>query len=296
VVFIRGNPGNRGPQVPRQFLEILSGEKREPFKKGSGRLDLAQDIASTNNPLTARVLVNRVWLHHFGSPLVRTPSDFGVRSDPPTNPELLDYLASRFMVDGWSLKKLHRLIMLSAVYQQSSEENSKKAKIDPGNELLWRMNRQRLDFEAMRDTLLAASGKLDATVGGHAVDITTQPFTTRRTVYSFIERQNLPGIFRTFDFASPDTSTSQRFYTSVPQQALFLMNSPFVVEQAKHLLERPEIKSANNEQRIEMLYRIAYQRPPQPDEVGFGEGVLEAADEGYEFNPSAGYLVAIRLR
>src|SRR5260221_63334 len=158
-VFVRGNPNNQGEEVPRQFLQVLAGEKRQPFQHGSGRLELAQAIASTNNPLTARVLVNRVWLHHFGATLVRTPSDFGTRAEPPTHPELLDYLASRFMegspsegkgkpagFGAWSLKALHRLIMLSSAYQQSSENNLQAAKIDPGNQLLWRMNRGRLDI------------------------------------------------------------------------------------------------------------------------------------------------------
>lgn len=272
AVFVRGNAGNPGPKVPRQFLEVLSGDKREPFSKGSGRLEFARAIASTNNPLTARVMVNRVWMHHFGAPLVRTTSDFGLRSEPPVNAELLDYLASQFMANGWSLKKLHRLIMLSSTYQQSSDDNPARTKLDPGNELLWRMNRQRLDFEAMRDTLLAASGKLDKTMGGHAVDITTEPFTTRRTVYAFIERQNLPGLFRTFDFASPDTTSPQRFYTTVPQQALFLMNSPFVVEQTRNLLARPEIKSARDDrEKVERLYRITFQRPPDRSEMALAK-------------------------
>jgi len=277
VVFIRGNPGNHGAKVPRQFLEILSPKKREPFKEGSGRLEFARAIASTNNPLTARVLVNRVWAYHFGAPLVRTPSDFGMRSDPPTNPELLDFLAAQFMADGWSLKKLHRLMMLSAAYQQSSDENPANAKIDPANEYFWRMNRRRLDFEAMRDTLLATSGKLDKTMGGHAVDITTEPFPARRTVYAFIERQNLPGVFRTFDFASPDATSPQRFYTTVPQQALFLMNSPFAVQQAQAFLNRPEVKSARtDDERIEHLYRIAFQRKPERDEVALAKRFLAA--------------------
>jgi hypothetical protein len=276
VVFIRGNPGNRGAAVKRQFLEVLSHGKPEPFKKGSGRLELAQQIASTDNPLTARVLVNRIWMYHFGAPLVRTPSDFGTRSDPPTHPELLDFLAARFMADGWSLKKLHRLMMLSSTYQQSSEHDEAKAKIDPANELFWRANRRRLDFEAMRDSLLVASDRLDLTMGGHAVDITTQPFATRRSVYAFIERQNLPGLFRTFDFASPDTSSSQRFATTVPQQALFLMNSPFVIEQAKKLAERAETKGATEEARIERLYRIACQRAPQRDELSMAKQFVSA--------------------
>ena len=267
-VFVRGNAGNRGPEAPRQFLEVLSPGKRQPFEKGSGRLELAEAIADPRNPLTARVLVNRVWLHHFGAGLVRTPSDFGLRSEPPTHPDLLDYLATRFVQEGWSVKKLHRLIMLSSVYQQSSEENPGAARVDPNNHALWRMNRRRLDFESMRDTLLAVSGKLDPTAGGHAVDITTEPFATRRTVYGYIDRQNLPGLFRTFDFASPDTSNPQRFFTTVPQQSLYLMNSPFVVQQAKSLVDREEFKALSSEaDRIGYLYRQAFQREPSSAEI-----------------------------
>src|SRR5688500_9782857 len=239
-----------------------------PFEKGSGRLELAQAIASENSPLTARVIVNRVWMYHFGAPLVRTPSDFGLRSEPPSHPELLDYLAARFIQDGWSLKKLHRLIMVSRAYQQSSEQNAKAAKEDPGNQLLWRMNRKRLDFEAMRDTFLALGGGVDVTQGGRPVDLTTEPFTARRTIYGFVERQNLPGLFRTFDFASPDTSSSQRFATTVPQQALFLMNSPFLAKQARSLVDRPEVKlCANETDKISTLYEMVFQRKPEKDEL-----------------------------
>jgi len=283
VVFKRGNPGNTGDKVPRQFLEIVSGPDRKPFEKGSGRLEMAQSIASRDNPLTARVFVNRVWMYHFGSPLVRTPSDFGVRSDPPSHPELLDYLASRFMAEGWSIKKLHKLIMLSSGYQQSSEDNPKASKIDPANQLLWRMNRRRLDFEAMRDTLLAASGKIDLSTGGKPVEITTEPFTPRRTVYGFVERQNLPGLFRTFDFASPDSTSPQRFSTTVPQQALFLMNSPFVVQQAKDLLARPEVRSLpTDEQKIRQLYQITFQRAPDADELKLAQRFLSVQDAAVE--------------
>src|SRR5206468_2153725 len=153
---------------------------------------------SGNNPLTARVLVNRVWQHHFGAGLVRTPSDFGLRGEPPTHPELLDYLAWRFMEEGWSIKKLHRWIMLSATYQQSNEGDRRLAGLDPENRLLGKMNCQRLDFEAMRDALLHVAGQPDGTMGGAAVPLTTAPFSRRRTVYGFIDRQNLPGVFRTF--------------------------------------------------------------------------------------------------
>jgi hypothetical protein len=276
-IFIRGNCDNPGPLAPREFLEVLSGPNRKPFHSGSGRLELAADIASRDNPLTARVLVNRVWLHHFGSGLVATPSDFGLRSDPPTHPQLLDYLAARFMEDGWSIKKLHRLIMLSSAYQQTSDNNAVCAKADPGNQLLWRMNRQRLDFEPMRDTLLAVSGKLDLAAGGHAVDI-TDPACDRRTVYGFVDRQNLPNVFRAFDFASPDTTSPRRFYTTVPQQALFLMNSPFVIAQAKNVVARKEFYSAStDQQRLHLLYQWAFQREPIREEVEWAAQFLHTS-------------------
>jgi mono/diheme cytochrome c family protein len=276
-VFKRGNANNPGEEVPRQFLEIVAGPQRKPFTHGSGRLEMAQAIVSPENPLTARVFVNRVWMYHFGAPLVRTPSDFGLRSDPPTHPELLDYLAARFMADAWSIKKLHRLILLSSAYQQSSEENSKSVKIDSGNQWVWKMNRRRLDFESMRDTLLAVAGTIDLVAGGRAVDLTTEPFTSRRTVYGFVERQNLPGLFRTFDFASPDTTSPRRFATTVPQQALFLMNSPFVVLQAKQLLERAELNSAgSDEQKVQRLYEAAFQRAPAAAEIKLARVFLQA--------------------
>jgi hypothetical protein len=266
-VFLRGNPNNPGPAVPRQFLEVLAGPKREPFQKGSGRLELARAIANKDNPLTARVMVNRIWLHLFGAGLVRTPSDFGLRSEPPTHPELLDYLAARFVEEGWSVKKLIRVIMLSRAYQQSSDNPQSAARNpqseDPDNFLLWKMNRRRLDFEAMRDSLLAVSGQLDGAVGGQATSITTQPFSRRRTIYGFIDRQNLPGMYRTFDFASPDTHTPMRFTTTVPQQALFLMNSPFLAEQAKHVAARSATPAPGSpDQRVRNLYRLLFGRPP----------------------------------
>src|SRR5262249_22789954 len=161
-------------------------------------------------------------------------------SDPPTHPELLDYLASAFMENGWSIKKLHKMIMLSAVYQQASDPPEELAKAgenaDPDNRLFWKMNRRRLDFEAQRDTLLAVSGRLEARMGGAPVELTTTPFVLRRTLYGFIDRQNLPGLFRTFDFPSPDSTSPQRYETTVPQQALFLMNGPFVMEQVRRLI------------------------------------------------------------
>jgi hypothetical protein len=240
---------------------------------------LAQAIASPNNPLTARVLVNRVWAWHFGSGLVKTPSDFGLRAEPPTEPELLDYLAACFIEDGWSIKKLHRRILLSSTYQQSSQENPRSMALDPENKWLWRMNRQRLDFEATRDTLLAVAGNLDPKMGGHAVDITADPSPPRRTVYAYIDRQNLPNLFRTFDLASPDGSSPQRFMTTVPQQALFFMNSPFVVNEAKALIARPEFQSlCHEEDRVRLLYQLAYQRDPAPAEAALAQRFCSASE------------------
>ncbi len=276
-VFIRGNAGNPGPEAPRQFLQLIAGENRKPFEKGSGRLELAQAIANKTNPLTARVMVNRVWLAHFGKGFVTTPSDFGTRSDPPSHPELLDYLASRFMEDGWSLKKLHRQIMLSRVYQQSSDENPRSSKIDPENRLLWKMNRQRLDFEELRDSLLVISGKLDSTAGGQTVDLFAKPYSGRRTVYGYIDRQNLPGVFRTFDFANPDSSSAQRFFTTVPQQALFFLNNPFVIEQAKRLTTNTQFATlSTDDRRVRFLHEKIFQRTPDHEELRLAKKFLIA--------------------
>jgi mono/diheme cytochrome c family protein len=285
-VFLRGNPNNPGEAVPRQFLQVLAGDGRRPFADGSGRLDLARAIADKDNPLTARVLVNRVWQHHFGEGLVRTPGDFGLRGEPPTHPELLDYLAATFVEDGWSLKKLHRMILLSCTYQQSSDP-PRASMLDPDNRLVGRMNRRRLEFEPLRDSFLAVAGRLDATQGGRAVDLLKAPFTTRRTVYGFIDRQNLPGLFRTFDLASPDTSTPQRHVTTVPQQALFLMNAPFVVEQARRLASRPDVLARQEPgDRIRYLYRLLYGRPAGPEEVELGRRFL--AESGIDKPMSPG--------
>ena len=291
-VFVRGNPGNRGPEVERGFPKVAALGQVVPFPaKSSGRLELARAIASKDNPLTARVLVNRVWSWHFGAGLVRTPSDFGVRADPPTHPELLDWLATRFVADGWSIKKLHKVIMLSATYQQASDDRAECVKADPANTLLWKFNRQRLGFEQMRDALLLASSKLDLTPGGLPVDLTTQPFATRRTAYGYIDRQNLPAMFRTFDFASPDVSASQRFQTTVPQQALFLMNAPFVLQQAQALAARDDFKKfTTDDARVGFLYETIYQRRPAADEVTMAKAFLAAPGEGTaESTPNAGW-------
>jgi hypothetical protein len=277
-VFRRGNPMNRGEEVPRRYLSAVSGPQRKPFTQRSGRLELAGCIVDRSNPLTARVMVNRVWAWHFGRGLVATTSDFGLRADPPTHPELLDWLATRFMSEGWSLKKLHRTIMLSGVYQQASAENDAGLMKDPENRLLWRFSSRRLDFESMRDSLLLASGELDLTMGGRPVEIFTQPFAKRRSVYGRVDRQFLPGTFRTFDFASPDLHTPERIDTTVPQQALFMMNSPFVVERARALANRADVLAISDPaKRIEKLYEIVYQRGPTAGQVAEGVEYVSSA-------------------
>jgi mono/diheme cytochrome c family protein len=296
-VLIRGNPGTPGPEVPRRFLEILSTSERPPFTNGSGRLELVRAIASPDNPLTARVYVNRVWLHHFGEALVSTPGDFGVRTPEPVHRDLLDYLANSFVENGWSTKYLHRLILLSATYQQGSDALPATLKTDPENTLLSRMNRQRLDFEATHDTLLALAGRLDLRVGGLPVDLESEPFSTRRALYGLIDRQNLPGVLRTFDFANPDTSSQGRFHTTVPQQALFLMNSPFVIQQARALAQRPELKcAASREELIETLYPLVFQRSASRAEIELGEKFMDAQPHrGVSFSPFEKYAQILLL-
>ncbi len=275
-IFLRGNPATPGAEAPRQFLQVLNSPGAAPVpKKASGRLQLAEAIASPLNPLTARVFVNRIWMHHFGTPLVPTPSDFGVRTPQPVQSKLLDYLAARFMADGWSIKKLHRLIMLSSVYQQDSADNPAAAKTDPDDDYLWRMTPQRLDFEAMRDSLLFVAGQLDDTRGGQPVDITSNTAPARRTVYGLVDRQNLPGFFRAFDFANPDVSSAGRFETIVAPQALFLLNSPLLAQCAHGVLERCEqAGSSGVEAKIRLLYEILFQRQPTPAEIELGQNYL----------------------
>jgi hypothetical protein len=279
-VFVRGNANNPGALTPPHFLTCLGGSEASTFQDGSGRLELARAITDPGNPLTARVMANRVWMHHFGFGLVRTPSDFGFRGDQPTHPELLDYLAVKFVESGWSLKKLHRLIMTSATYRQASTDNEAARKIDPENQLLWRMNRRRLEIESLRDSMLAVAGRLDLTPGGVPFALTALPSTPRRSVYGFIERGRIPGMLSAFDFASPDQHAPMRHVTTVPQQALFLLNSPFVAEQAGHVIDRPEIRSATNTmERIDRLYRAVLGRAPEKWEVDAGLQFLSQGEE-----------------
>ncbi len=266
-VFLRGSPASPGPEVPRQFLSILSGEERVPFSDGSGRRELADAIASEANPLTARVMVNRVWAWHFGAGLVDTPSDFGTRSAAPSHPELLDWLARYFVEQGWSLKQLHRQMLLSAAYRQDSvAHNAVALDADPENRLLWRFNAHRLDFESLRDALLFTSGALDPAIGGRPVELAKEPYPTRRTLYGRVDRQFLPAVFRVFDFPNPDMHSPTRIDTTVPQQALFLMNSPFVQQQAR-VFAAAAASAAADAGRVAWLYQRAYQRVPTEEEA-----------------------------
>lgn len=287
VIFKRGNPGSPGDKVPRQFLGLLAGPNRKPFSKGSGRRELAEALTAPDNPLTARVLVNRIWLRHFGSPLVGTPGDFGMRSEPPSNPELLDYLALAFRDGGWSLKNLHRELLLSATYQQaSSPANAAEESIfaaneqrDPANQWYWRQNRRRLEFEGIRDSLLSVSGQMDPAMGGQPVEIFSkdQP-APRRSLYGFVDRQNLPALLRAFDFASPDSTSAARFQTTVPQQALYFLNSESGVELARELATRPDISSVSTDaERVDRLYRLLFQRAPTAEESYLGLQFVAAA-------------------
>ncbi len=296
-IFQRGNPNRPGDAVPRQFVEVLS-LQRQPFRQGSGRLELARAIVDPANPLTARVIVNRVWMHHFGQGLVDTPGDFGLRSNPPSHAELLDYLAATFMERGWSLKDLHRRIMNSVVYQQASAvgrisnpsepnpsasdgriENPSYAH-DPENRLLWRMNRRRLEFESLRDALLAVSGSLEPHLGGPPVEIFGGQFVPRRSIYGAIDRMDLPPLLSTFDFPSPATLSPKRDATTVPPQALFLMNHPFVVEAARRIAARSEMTAADVPGKIARLYALLFGRPPTAGELKLAQDYLGSQPSG----------------
>ena len=269
VIFRRGSPGNRGDPVPRRFFTALSKPDATPFKTGSGRLELAGSIADRNNPLTGRVAANRVWMHLFGRGLVDSPSDFGVRTEAPAHLDLLDFLTISFMDHNWSLKSLVRQIVTSETWQQRSDRRRDAESVDPENRLLARMNRMRLDFEAQRDAVLAVSGRLDRTIGGKSADIAADPNSFRRTIYARIDRQNLPGIFRTFDLPNPDAHAAQRFQTTVPQQALFQLNNAFEMNRAVDLAESTKAAGSENDltPRIRQLFQTILQREPAIDEI-----------------------------
>jgi cytochrome c553 len=273
-VLLRGNPEAPGDDAPRRFLAILGGDRTPAVTKGSGRLELANAIADKNNPLTARVLVNRLWQHHFGVGIVRTASNFGLLGERPTHPELLDYLAKQFVEHDWSQKALHRQIMLSATYQQSSARNPRNDEQDPEARYLSRMPRRRLEVEAWRDAMLAVAGKLDLALEGPSVSLES-PDNCRRTFYAAVSRHDLDRMLRLFDFPDPNVTAEARTATTVPLQQLFVLNSEFMVRQAKTFAARLTANPTEpNAPRIQRAYQLAYGRPATEAEMRLGLAFL----------------------
>jgi hypothetical protein len=264
-VFLHGNADSPGQPAPRRFLTVLSKTPDAVFKKGSGRLEFSERIFSDAAPLAARVIVNRVWAWHFGKPLVGTPSDFGAQGEAPSHPELLEDLSARFMANDWSLKWLHREIMLSAAYRQSSGRSSVGESADPTNRLLWRMNPRRLDVESFRDSILRATGSLNETMYGPSADLDA-PGNTRRTIYATISRAKLHTVFSLYDLPDPSQHSPARDVTITPLQQLFVFNSAFVEEQAAVLSSGVEHGSSDRG-KVRDLYRRTLARDPDAEEL-----------------------------
>ncbi len=272
-VMIRGDVNNQGPLVQRGFLTVLADDP-VCFANGSGRGDLAEAIVDRSNPLTARVIVNRVWQQLIGGALVATPSNFGTLGDRPSHPELLDDLAVRFMDGGWSLKQLQREIVLSSTYAQSSHVVEEKMRTDPENRLLWRIPRRRLSVEAYRDALLRVSGRLDGSVGGPSIQ-PDDPDSQRRTLYSEVSRMDLNPMLARFDFPDPNAHSAGRFETTTPLQKLFLLNSPFLVRQADALAARLEQHGGSHRSRIDFAYRLLFARSATSHEIEIGQAFVD---------------------
>lgn len=281
-VYVRGKAHDRGPNVKRRFPQVLSKtDTHKEFKKGSGRLELAESIADKNNPLTSRVIVNRIWQWHFGEGIVPTPSNFGKMGLPPSNLKLLDHLAIWFTNNGWSLKKLHKYIMTSATYTQSSLIREDMNQIDEANKYLWRMNNRRLEWEAMRDSMIHVAGKLSHRNGGHPVDVMNLHSTNYRSVYGYLDREKIPGALKNFDFPSPQVTCETRIKTVVPQQGLFLMNSKLVTDLSKVISE--SLKNIpSDEEKVKHLFKQTLSRSPSDIELDKALGFIN--NQGYKFN------------
>ena len=291
-VFLRGNVATPGKIVPRRFLQVLSsGSAPPPFRTGSGRLELAERIVTTGAPLAARVFVNRVWGWHFGRPLVMTPSDFGVQGQPPSHPRLLDDLAIRFINNGWSLKWLHREIVLSATYAQASRHIPETARRDPVNRWLWRFAPRRIDFETWRDSILTVTGSLDTTPFGPSQSV-DEPKNLRRTVYATVSRRQVNPLMRLYDFPDVAQHVPGRDVTTTPLQQLFVFNSPFFLDQAGVLAARidPGSSDATN---IKDLYLRVYSRDPSDEETRLGETFLAARRKTNDETAWADYAQAL---
>ncbi len=281
-VAIRGDLRKPGEPAPRRFLQIVAGENPTRFTEGSGRRQLAQAVTDPANPLTARVIVNRLWKHHFGQALARTPSNFGILGEKPTHPELLDWLATTFIDQGWSLKKLHRLILLSATWRSNSLYRADAFTQDGDNRLLWRMNPRPLEVEAWRDALLAVTGELDPTLGGPPTDRILED--KRRTLYATVSRNGdrhpSDEFLRLFDFPTPRSTSESRAISTVPQQFLFMLNSTFMNQRAQALADRLEREAPDDPARIALAYHYLYSRPPSPQEITLGLTFLTDAAAG----------------
>ena len=267
-IYLRGNPLSRGSVVEPGFLTALRRNNHsQTFEDGKRRLGLARAVISDDNPLTSRVIVNWVWQQHFGVGLVRTPDDFGTRGQPPTHPELLDFLANEFRKNGWSLRWLHQQILATKVYRQACIEDPHSRQLDPENRLLWRMPRRRLDFEAMRDAMLWISGELDLAQGGRPVDFEANPTATRRSIYGFVNRDIVSPLMSTFDVANPNACTAKRPETTVPQQTLFALNSEFIQDRAAKIASATKKDATQSKtDRISELFQRILGRRPNADE------------------------------
>jgi hypothetical protein len=276
----KGEPRALGEVVPRGFLTVLGGQTVREEEKGSGRRQLADWLTDRANPLTARVMVNRIWQHHFGKGLVKTPNDFGARGEKPTHPELLDWLANRFVESGWSVKSMHRLIMLSRAYQMSSADHAGNAGKDVNNDLVWRFNRRRLTAEELRDSILALAGSLDSQPGERhpfppeADWHYTQhrPFiaeysSTKRSVYLMQQRFRKNQYLELFDGADTNAPTAVRPVSQTPVQALWAMNSPFAHEQARNFAQRMFTAFSDEQARIAYAYENVLGRPAEAEEI-----------------------------
>ena len=295
-VFNRGNSSKLGAVVPRRFLEVFGGDKVAAPKLGSGRLELARQLVDpVKTPIVPRVLVNRLWQYHFGEGIVRSPDDFGVLGAAPTHPELLDFLASEFVKPGWSLKKMHRMMLLSRTYQMASRGDAKADETDPDNKLLHKMPIRRLEAESIRDAMLAVSGRLYPTPFGPGVMPHLTPFMVgrgrpgasgpldgngRRSIYLNVRRNFLNPMFLAFDYPTPFTTRGRRSVSNVPAQALTMMNNPLVALEAERWSKRMMASSMTPRQRLDRMYEEAFARLPTETEAA--DALAFVRDQGTE--------------
>ena len=280
-VYIRGNPANQGALSPRRFLRILAGDNPSPFAQGSGRSELADAIADKANPLTPRVMVNRLWGWTFGRGIVNTPSNFGLLGESPTHPALLDWLAAEFVDNNWSVKSVLRLLVTSETFQQSSEPSAASRENDGNNALLSRFQSRRMDIESWRDSVLFAAGSLEKATGGPTFPLSDSK-AAKRTVYARVSRHDLDSLLRLFDFPDPNITSEKRVETTIPQQQLFMINSPFVLAQAEQLAKRVKAATNDDGERVRLAHRFALSREPAPEEADLLTHFLSQQDADAE--------------